>query len=182
MKDLPKSKQFETVNPHLNDKMIWRKTWNGEILSVGNVYRVGKEFCVYAGDFDRTEDAPKVFCCYTIGDELKVRHIITNPKDEIPLEMRRKRVDDERPIDTTLKDTDNALMVFIKIALRKKKITRGDFRKLYTNVSDMNNVLRCIEKGDSLSWMRFTDLLDRLQLTYNLDVYDNDEIIVSKAL
>jgi hypothetical protein len=108
---------------------------------------------------------------------MKVRHIKTNLNEIVPLRNRKKRSEDDRPIDTRVKDTDNTLMVLIKAALQHKNISRGDFRKIYPNISDMNNVLRCIEKGDNLSWARFNELLEKVNMTYGLEIKDADHII-----
>jgi hypothetical protein len=171
---------FMTPNIDIDDINRWHKTWNDEILIVGNVYKINNEFCVYAGDFRSTDEVPRLFCCYTIGDMMRVRHIKLDPLAEIPLKERRRRIDDDRPIDTTVKDSDNSLMILIKVALQKNNITRGDFRVLYPNTSDMNNILRCIEKGDSLSWARFTDLLEKLKGTYRIITYDENHNEISK--
>jgi hypothetical protein len=176
-KELNMKKEFTTPKTLLARGNKLYKTWNNEILIVGNVYKINNEFCVYAGDFKSKEDVPKVFCCYTIGDNMKVRHIRTNINELVPLRNRKRRSEDDRPIDTRVKDTDNTLMVLIKAALQHKNISRGDFRRLYPNISDMNNVLRCIEKGDNLSWTRFNELLEKLTMTYGLEIKDADLII-----
>jgi hypothetical protein len=182
-KELDMKKEFEAPESNLNNddaKMKWFKTWNGEILIVGNIYKINNEFCVYAGDFKNKEEVPPLFCCYTIGDVMKVRHVKIDLNEEIPLKNRKKRSEDDRPIDTTVKDTDNTLMILIKAALQHKNITRGDFRKLYPNISDMNNILRCIEKGENFSWTRFTNMLDKLNLSYRLSIWD-DDIMITQA-
>lgn len=156
------------------DGKFWSKTWSGYPLIIGNVYSVANEFWVYAGDFVHKKDVPNVPCCYTMGDEFRIRRITPNtfapkPKDK------RKRNDDDRPIDTEIKDNDNTLMILIKTALKHNDVTRGDFKLLYQNVSDMNNSLRCIENGENLSWARFVDLCRRLGVTYDLSIYANDQ-------
>jgi hypothetical protein len=157
-----------------DDKYKWYKTWNDEILIEGNIYKVNNEFCVYAGNFQSKNDVPRVNCCYTLGDVMLVRHVRINERQELPPVERRRHYDDERPIDTLIKDTDNTLMILIKTALQFKNITRGDFKTFYPNVSDMNNLLRCIEKGDNLSWARFTDLVVKLGISYRLSIYSDD--------
>jgi hypothetical protein len=176
-------KEFITPVTDLKDgsKWKWYKTWGGEILIPGNVYKVKDEFCVYAGDFNSKKEAPIAFCCYTIGDELKVRHVAIDSQVELPLKERRRKSDDDRPIDNTIKDADNTLMILIKTAVQFKNITRGDFRQLYPNLSDMNNILRCIEKGDNLSWGRFTDLIDKLNISYDLSIFNEDDQIIHKT-
>jgi hypothetical protein len=178
---LKMKKEFITPKLVLKQNEKLYKTWNNEILIPGNVYKVNNEFCVYAGDFKNKDDVPKNFCCYTIGDEMKVRHVKTNLNQELPLRNRKRRVEDDRPIDTISKESDNTLMLLIKSSIQHKNITRGDFRRLYPNISDMNNILRCIEKGENLSWARFTDLLDKLEVTYTLEVYDDKGEIITQA-
>jgi hypothetical protein len=75
--------------------------------------------------------------------------------------IKRKRVDDCRPINTEIDDKDNALMVKCKTILDEKGITRGEFKQLYDDDSDFNNSLRTIENSGTLSWGRFTDVMDR---------------------
>jgi hypothetical protein len=156
-----------------NESWWLAKTYNNIPLIVGNAYNVNNEFWTYVGDFKSKEEVPNAACCYTIGDEFKIRRSIPNtfapkPKDK------RKRNDDDRPIDTSIKDTDNTLMILIKTALLHKNITRGDFKASYTNVSDMNNALRCIENGENLSWARFIDLCQRFHIVYNLSIFDDN--------
>jgi hypothetical protein len=183
LQDIINKTQFTSPYVDLNNKNEWLKSYKGEILIPGNVYRIQNEFCVYAGDFKSKEDVPKVFCCYTIGDLLKIRHIEVNLdlQNELPLKERRRRTDDDRPIDTTIKDTDNTLMILIKSALQYKNITRGDFKRYYPNISEMNNILRCIEKGENLSWPRFMDLIDKIGVCYTLSIDDNDDIPIIEA-
>jgi hypothetical protein len=142
---------------------------NGIELVVNDSYPFCGEFWDYLGDFESITNVPKRRGCYTVENKMFVRKILTNensPKDK------RKRSDDARPIDTSIKDDDNTLMILIKKALQYRNITRGDFRKLFDNTSDMNNMLRCIECGDKLSWSRFTDMMYRLNLKYDLLVYE----------
>jgi hypothetical protein len=171
-------KEFVTPGIDIQDRQNWRKTWNGEILVFGNIYKVNNEFCVYAGDFKSIAEVPRSFCCYTIGDEMRVRHVRLDPDGELPPKERKRRVDDDRPIDTAINNIDNTLMILIKTAIKHKRITRGDFKRFYPNISDMNNILRCIEKGENLSWARFNDLIEKLNITYRLMVFDEDKTLI----
>lgn len=94
--------------------------------------------------------------------------------------MKRKRADDDRPINTEITDEDNLLMAMMKSALRQKEVTRGDFKQLYENDSDMNNSLRAIEQGGNLSWGRFQDLTSRMKINYDLQLYDKDGTAISQ--
>lgn len=145
------------------------KCYNGIPLISGNSYNIRGEFWEYEGLFDNVADVPNKRCCYTVGNALYVKRRIENfskPKE------RRKRADDERDIDTSIKENDNTLMVLTKQSIKNKKVTRGDFRKMFESTSDMNNMLRQIEVGDNLSWSRFTEMLDKLNLKYYLTVYE----------
>lgn len=160
-----------------NKDIVWYKTYNGEVLVPGRIYNIQGKFWAYAGDFKDSKDVEMFPCCYTIGDELRIKNVVFNTNVVKERPKRKKRTDDDRPIDLSIKDTDNSLMVLIKTALSYKKITRGDFKQMYNNDSDMNNALRCIESGDNLSWARFTDLAQRLNISYNLKIYDKDDAI-----
>ena len=162
------------MNENVNltpDGKLWTKCYKGEPLVIGYVYNIDGEWFSYAGDFKTTEEVPHCVCCFTIGDELKRRRIIpmmNTPRDRI----KRKRADDCKSIDTKIKDIDSSLMILIKTALEYKNVTRGEFKQLYDNDSDMNNALRVIENGGSLSWARFTDFCQRLRLNYDLKLFD----------
>ena len=150
----------------------WIKSWNGNMLIVGQVYQVNGNFYTYAGDFQKMEDVPRMICCFTIGDEFRVRHSVPNFNVPVQKVIRRNRPDDDNPINTEIKDTDNSLMVMIKTGLKHKGITRGDFKNSYDKDSDMHNALWRIENEDKLSWDRFTDLCRRFGLHYSLSLYD----------
>lgn len=164
---------MKNVKDVVASEPVWVKSFKGEALITGCSYNVNGEFLVYAGDFKSTDEVPRTICCYTIGDEMHCRHVIPNFASPEKIN-RRKRSDDDRPIDTNIKDTDNTLMVMIKTGFKQKGITRGDFKEKYTSDSDMNNALRCIENGDNLSWARFTDLCQRFSMYYDLCLYDAD--------
>ena len=92
--------------------------------------------------------------------------------------VKRRRVDDNRPIMTDIKDEDNQLMALAKTVLREKEVTRGDFKELYDNDSDMNNSLRSVESSGNLSWSRFTDICDRMGVSYEITLKDKDGNII----
>jgi hypothetical protein len=145
------------------------KCYNNIPLIPGNSYNIRGEFWEYEGRFDTVSDVPNKRCCYTVGNALYIKRRTENfskPKE------RRKRADDEREIDTSIKEHDDTLMVLTKQSLRTKHITRGDFRKLFESTSDMNNMLHQIEIGDKLSWSRFTEMNEKLGLKYNVTVYE----------
>lgn len=157
-----------------SDGTIWTKTTpDGVPLIVGRSYYDKKDgqFWMYMGDFKSTEEVPNVYCYYTIGDCLFKRTSIK--RIEIVKEKtHRKRADDTRPIFTEIHDGDGELLVAAKSLLAIKNITRGDFKEKYDNDSDMNNSMRAIETGDSLSWNRLTDICDRFDIKCNLTFTD----------
>ena len=152
----------------------WGKKWNDQALIYDTEINVNGRFYKYVGDFTSTTEVPRTICCYTIGDEFHTRNIIPNLNVPAPKIARRSRPDDTELIKTDIKDTDNSLMVMMKTALAHKKVTKGIFKAAYDNDSDMHNALFCIEKGDNLSWARFTDMCRRFGLYYSLCVYDDD--------
>ena len=169
--------QTSPVQSGENEVKIY-KTYKGRPLIVGNPYKVEDSWYIYMGDFVNETLVPNVVCCYTIGDGFYIRS--STPDFNRPImPQRRRRADDDVKIKAPIKDTDNTLMVLIKTLIDKKNITRGDFKELYTNVSDMNNVLRCIISDENLSWARFTDLCDKLDVQYDMTIRDKngDEII-----
>ncbi len=150
----------------------WMKSYNGELLIVGKTYEVNGQFYTYAGDFDSVDDVPRTICCFTMGDEFRLRKVIPNFNVQQTKVVRRNRPGDENPINTVIKDTDNELMVKAKAGLKYKEVTRGDFKNSYEKDSDMHNALWCIENQDTLSWARFTDLCNRFGIGYTLTIYD----------
>lgn len=163
------------------DGTIWNKTTpSGEPFIVGNSYYFKNSFWVYLGDFKSQLDVPNVQGCYTLGDEILIRSYI-KVVPMIKEKVKRRRVDDNRPIMTDIKDDDNQLMTLAKTLLQEKEVTRGDFKELYDNDSDMNNSLRCVECGGNLSWSRFTDICDRMGISYDITLRDKDGNVVGDA-
>jgi len=161
-----------------DDGTIWNKTTpSGEPFIVGNSYYFKNNFWVYLGDFKSPLDVPNVHGCYTLGDEIHIRSSI-KVVPMIKEKVKRRRVDDNRPIMTDIKDEDNQLMALAKTVLREKEVTRGDFKELYDNDSDMNNSLRSVESSGNLSWSRFTDICDRMGVSYEITLKDKDGNII----
>lgn len=166
----------------LKNKNTLMKIWEGEPLIKGNVYFLktpsnpNGAYYRYVGEIENVAEIQNITCCYTIGDRLLVH--VYKPDINKPGKIeKRKRSDDERLIDTEIKDTDNELMVCIKSVIKELGITRGDFKALYDNISDMNNSLRCIEKGENLSWSRYIDLCRRLGVSYVLRMYKDVDML-----
>jgi hypothetical protein len=139
---------------------------------VGNLYELKGSLYEYVGEFMHTKDPaiPHKRCCYSIGDKM-YRHTIEYVAREPPKPDKKRRDADDRPIDTTVRDSDNTLMVLAKQVIKGEDITHNEFKELFESPSDFNNFLRQIERCDNLSFNRFTELLDRLGLEYDLNVY-----------
>lgn len=153
----------------------------GNPLIVGNSYCYNGENFRYIGDFTDARSVPNCTCMYTIGDAILIKRYIQNntmPREKI----KRKRVDDMRPINTDIVDDDNSLMSMMKSILNKREVTRGDFKQLYDNDSDMNNSLRTIEQGGNLSYPRFEDLNNRLGVGFKIVAYDKNSLEILEEL
>lgn len=161
-----------------SDGTFWLKTTpDGKRLVVGNQYCFNGKWWVYVGDYNSQSEAPNMNCCYTVGNRIYTRtktQVTIMPREKI----KRKRADDGRPINTDINDEDGGLLVLMKTALKKKEVTRSDFKQLYDNDSDMNNSLRQIEAGNTLSWGKFTDLADRMHLPYKLQLFNTDGSVI----
>ena len=158
-----------------DDGSLWTKlTPDGEPLIIGRQYynKDDGRFWIYVGDFKSKDDVPNVYCYFTIGECLFKRSTIK--VDDMPNKekVHRKRADDSRPIFTDISDEDNTLMVRAKTVLFEKEITRGDFKEMYDNDSDMNNSLRSVENGGNLSWARFTDIMDKTNVDIEIITRD----------
>ena len=85
----------------------------GDPLIVGRSYCYNGENFRYIGDFTDARSVPNCTCMYTIGDAILIKRYIQNntmPREKI----KRKRVDDMRPINTDIVDDDNSLMSMMK--------------------------------------------------------------------
>lgn len=161
-----------------SDGTFWLKTTpDGKRLVVGNQYCFNGKWWVYVGDYNSQFEAPNINCCYTVGNRIYTRtktQVNIMPREKI----KRKRADDGRPINTDINDEDGGLLVLMKTALKKNEVTRSEFKQLYDNDSDMNNSLKQIESGNSLSWKKFTDLADRMHLPYKLQLFNTDGSVI----
>lgn len=137
-------------------------------LIPGNFYMIGNELLEYLGVFNNAKEVPHMNCVYVIGNALMRKKIIRH--EEHLENTRAMNSRSGRFIDTRIKDEDNDLMHIIKNALAD--YTHNDFKRLFDNTSEMNNMRRAIEKGEqgSLSWNRFRVMLDKLGLEYVLYV------------
>ena len=139
-------------------------------LVPGNYYLFNSSYYLYKGVFDSIDDVPKIRCLFVVGGKLYKRTIDTTA---IETQGRKKRVvDNSRLIDTTIRDEDNELMVITKQLLSENGVTIDQFKQLFDNVSDMNNMRRAIECGGqgNFSWNRFIQMTEKLGYTHRLTV------------
>ena len=81
-----------------------------------------------------------------------------------------KNDDNSRLLDTTIKESDDHLMVVAKTTLNKLQITVNDFKSLFDNVSEMNNIRREIEHGHTMTLSRFSYIMDKLGCSFHMVV------------
>lgn len=163
------------------DGTIWVKTTpDGKPLIVGQNYCFVGQWWVYAGDFENSNQVPNINCCYTIGNQIKIRRGIPMGTPPVKEKVKRVRKDDSRPINTDITDQDSPLLIMMKEALAKEGITKQTFKSFYDNDSDFNNCLRHIETQNTLSWGRFDDLRDRMDLECEVTLKRKDGTVVSQ--
>lgn len=149
-------------------------------------------FYQYVGKFKRREDAPNERCCYVIGPEVEICGVKVimgkmlfrrnGPVDESQKTTKtpkRNRKDTSRPLNVAITKYDKDLMIIVKKILAP--MTLKEFKAMYPNDSEMNNVRRIIEydpadekdrnKGN-LTWERFIDITSRAGYGYDLMMYD----------
>jgi len=163
-----------------DDGTIWIKTTpDGKPLIVGQNYCFVGQWWVYAGDFESSDQVPNINCCYTIGNQIKIRRGIPMGTPQVREKIKRVRKDDSRPINTDISDQDGPLLIMMKEALAKEGVTKKRFKDFYESDSDFNNCLRHIETQNTLSWSRFDDLRDRMGLECEVTLKHKDGSIVS---
>lgn len=156
---------------------VYKLNIDGRTLSVniGDVIQFQGEFYVFRGRFEKKRDVPIERCVFIMGDRIirrnwddkRIEYEIKKRKDNVPKNTR--NVDSEK-IDVRIKTGDNELMVNIKEILDANSVTVDDFREFFKNdkVSDMNNMKRAIEQGNSLSWNKFLYMLEKMDYEYIL--------------
>lgn len=137
-------------------------------LIVGNMYNILGEFYEYVGSYSTIKEVPNRRCIYVIGQSL-YRRVIKFPESYVPGKKIHKDAN-SRLLSIQVADEDNDLMVIVKNLLRN--YTVDDFKNLFTDVSEMYNMLRAIENGGDLSWNRFRTMIEKIGLEYSLHVID----------
>jgi len=142
-------------------------------------------YYIFLGVFKDSKKVPKVNCVFINGDGETVVKTVSRasiPKSETKIVERVARPmesinpSDDESMNIEIRPEDNELMVNMKSLLIAKNITIGQFKALYDdNKSDMNNHRALIERKPTLSWDKFTFLLNKLGHRYDLYIYDKNE-------
>ena len=139
-------------------------------LNAGDMFEYKNELFRYLGNIKDPKDLPKCKCCYSIDGTLYVRTI-------------------EKPLDLEIKPDDDFLLIEVKKAL--KDFTPSQFRNLFDTEYGYRNMRRVIEKGNSISALRFkiimeklgvdkSKILDILNTKFSKYVFERTEEVLSK--
>lgn len=132
-------------------------------------------FYKYIGQVKTIHEVPTSNCLYSLDGLLYIRRVdlerLNRMKD---IEKPTKEIDDSDELDLDVKPGDDSTLIIIKELY--KGFTKNQFRKLFDNDSDMNNMRRAIEKSPNgqLSLNRFKVLLNKLGLKYKIYVFEDD--------
>ena len=132
-------------------------------------------FYKYIGQVKTIHEVPASNCLYSLDGLLYIRRVdlerLNRMKD---IEKPTKEIDDSDELDLDVKPGDDSTLIIIKELY--KGFTKNQFRKLFDNDSDMNNMRRAIEKSPNgqLSLNRFKVLLNKLGLKYKIYVFEDD--------
>ena len=149
---------------------------NEIIIRKDDYLRLGPNgFYKYIGQVKTIHEVPNSNCLYSMDGLLYIRRVdlerLNRMKD---IEKPVKEVDDSDELDLEVKPGDDSTLIIIKELY--KGFTKNQFRKLFDNDSDMNNMRRAIEKSPNgqLSLNRFKVLLNKLGLKYKIYVFEDD--------
>ena len=157
----------------------------GDLVRLNNM----KNYTTYIGEIDHVDDTPDSNCVFKMGDTLFLKQIDKRKKLQRLLNStKQKPIDTEdlsRPLDLTVKDTDTHLLIIIKEILNGYTTDRFK-NELYPEImttpnntkltGNKNNMMRNIERGESLSWDKFIEILNRLGSDYKLDVLKYEDV------
>lgn len=137
---------------------------------------------IFLGAFNNDEEVPNVTCCYIVENLMKTKLVqrpqISNKKLVINNENdgADDSVSDSQLLKIVIDKEDDELMVLMKTILMKKRVTVGQFKRLYgeNNKTDMNNDKSRIENKNTLSWNKFKFILEKLNIEYSIYIFDNE--------
>lgn len=156
---------------------------NEVIISKGDYIRQGSRYYKYIGDVTAIAEVPQSDCMYSIDGLLYIRRVDYDRLQRMKCKAEPiKEVDDSDELDLEVKPGDDSTLIIAKELLRG--FTKNQFRKLFDNDSDMNNVRRAIEKSPNgqLSLNRFRSILEKLGLKYKIIVYEDENSTVNEDI
>lgn len=156
---------------------------NEIILQKGEYFRLNSRYYKYIGNVSCLNEVPESDCLYTIDGLLYIRRVDYDRLRAMKCKAEPvKEIDDSDELDLEVKPGDNSTLIIVKELLRG--FTKNNFRKLFDNDSDMNNVRRAIEKSSNgkLSLDRFQSILQKLGLKYKIIVYEDDSTPQSEEM
>ena len=140
-------------------------------------------YYIFLGVFNDEEKVPNVNCIYSYKGDLKMRTVKRSqiPKGNnttVSIEIPEDHLNgDDSLLRLNINDDDDELMVLMKSLLMKKKVTVGQFKRLYGEdyKKDINNDKSRIENKGTLSWNKFRHLLSLLGHEYEIIIYENEK-------
>lgn len=143
-------------------------------IAPGEYVNCNGQYFRYIGKFNSIDEVPKINCLFVIGSEL-FRRTVTPAKQ---VESRKKdnektKEDTSGKLNIQINSADNELMIDIKELL--KDFTKNDFKKLFTNETEMNNMKRVLETTNDLSWKRFILMLELLNMKHTLVIEEKED-------
>jgi hypothetical protein len=93
----------------------------------------------------------------------------------------------DKPLRLTVYPEDDEIMVLMKKLLIRDKVTVSQYHKIYMRGEEdnivtrtrMNNDKHRLENGDSLSWRKASSLIKKMGYKYELNIYDDNEMVVN---
>jgi hypothetical protein len=149
---------------------------NEILLSKGDYLKVQNGFYKYMGHFNSIKEVPNEVGLYSIGYDLFLRRTDLRRLERMKAVARPvKEVDTSDKLDLVVRPGDESTLIIIKELL--KGFTKNQFKMLFDNDSDMNNIRRTIEKSENgrLTLKCFSTILEKLGLKYKIFVYYDDE-------
>lgn len=159
------------------------KETNEIILGKNEYLRIGPNFYKYIGEVRLLSEVPQSDCVYSIDGCLYIRRVDYERLQLIKRKQNNeKEIDESDELDMEVKPGDDDTLIIVKGLL--KGFTKNQFRKLFDNDSDMNNMRRAIEKSPNgqLSLNRFRTILNKLGLSFKIYVYDSDDEDITEEL
>jgi hypothetical protein len=151
------------------------------ILKRQMIIIINGSYYIFLGVFNDESKVPNVSCIYSYRGDIKLRTVkrshIPKGNNTTPIEIPEDHLNgDDSLLRLNINDDDDELMVLMKSLLIQKKVTVGQFKKLYgEDKKDINNDKSRIENKNTLSWNKFRHLLSLLGHEYEIIIYENEK-------